>query len=150
MCSVPVVTSEAFEWTDGVVAVGAEVRHVPQAVHTEGDQATAVHTAGIKDTKSTGTSYILKKTDATIAWINFYLQMCLTYPIMHRPAHASQAMAPVLCSSRVTTVWEHTGQHVCTGTSPYTVGCTYTVCTETDRQAPASQPHKCSTLSLIR
>lgn len=49
VCSVPVMTSEAFERTDSIVAVGAKVRHVPQAVHTEGDQATAVHAAGIKD-----------------------------------------------------------------------------------------------------
>lgn len=45
------VTSEPFEGTDGVVAAGAKVRHIPQTVHAERDQTTAVHTAAIKDTK---------------------------------------------------------------------------------------------------
>lgn len=54
MCSVSVTssgTSEPFERTNSMVAVGAKVRHILQAVHTEGDQATPVHTA-VK-TKST-------------------------------------------------------------------------------------------------
>lgn len=49
MCSVPAaapeVASEPLERADGLVAVGAEVRHVLQAVHAEGDQAASVHTA---------------------------------------------------------------------------------------------------------
>lgn len=57
MCKIR-VTSEPFEVTDGIVAIGAKVRHILQAIHAEGNQATAIHAAVIKDTGTPNIAYI--------------------------------------------------------------------------------------------
>lgn len=89
--------------------------HILQAVYTEGNQAAAVDASTTQETRAEQSGECPCAKDQ-----NWIACNALSYPKMARPAQESQTNAPDVCSKRVITFCWHTGQFVCTGTSPKT------------------------------